>query len=679
MAINSEIKMTMSLVTSGVTTALQKLKSGISNFASASLQKLNALAKVVSTGLVVAFSAAARSALSYGKEIETLSKLAGTSIEDFQKLAYGAKTVGVESDKLADIYKDVQDKVGDFLETGGGPMVDYFENIAPLIQQQKEDFIGLSGPEALQKYVSGLEEAGVGGETMTFYMEAIASDATQLLPLLADGGRAFTQLGIDAVNGGAVMSQATADNLKAAQDKIDQFKLQAVIKVGELIGGAGDGAALKKLGAQFMQMMANVGGWLTNAFLGSAQVLTQALVASVVVAGDRLKQGFKAAGLVLMQAIAPPVNAIIEAWNLLTGGKLKGIDVSKVTADLNDVLYEQQKTFGEVFDSVGDAFGDWTIDVSLQLDFWKKIAAEQGIILKTAEDVARFRKEQSDDAGTGADYESQISREKKNQLDLAEALASGDYDAIQAAKDKIQLEKEISDMVKKTGVDRDKARDLIEKQNAQLQKMKSLEAALYQARIDGDTKTERALQLQIDLHKEALSLMGQLGTSYTNAYEIAKDIAELEWGPDLDNSGNVTKWEQDRYDARKKLIQEMQKEDAHNEKMKDFHNNNMIPNAKERIKKQKEFNDKLTTAEAVNKRVEKAANRVLGVAVDTTSELGRTNVQAENLAATLNGIAGKSPITVQVRAEVGDFADSLKPLLNQQITHLASIDRSLQC
>ena len=54
MAISSEIKMTMSLVTSGVTTALQKLKSGISNFASAGMQKLNALAKVVSTGLVVA-------------------------------------------------------------------------------------------------------------------------------------------------------------------------------------------------------------------------------------------------------------------------------------------------------------------------------------------------------------------------------------------------------------------------------------------------------------------------------------------------------------------------------------------------------------------------------------------------------------------------------------------------
>ena len=136
----NEIKMTMSLVTSGVTTKLQNLKSAIGKFATAGMQKLNMLAKVVSTGLVVAFSAAARSALAYGKEIGTLSKLAGTNIEDFQKLAYGAKTVGVESDKLADIYKDVQDKVGDFLETGGGPMVDYFENIAPLIGQQKEDF-----------------------------------------------------------------------------------------------------------------------------------------------------------------------------------------------------------------------------------------------------------------------------------------------------------------------------------------------------------------------------------------------------------------------------------------------------------------------------------------------------------------------------------------------------------
>ena len=675
----NEIKMTMSLVTSGVTTKLQNLKSAIGKFATAGMQKLNMLAKAVSTGLVVAFSAAARSALAYGKEIGTLSKLAGTNIEEFQKLAYGAKTVGVESDKLADIYKDVQDKVGDFLETGGGPMVDYFENIAPLIGQQKEDFKDLSGPEALQKYVDGLEKAGVSGETMTFYMEAIASDSTKLLPLLADGGRAFTQLGVDAVNGGAVMSQATADNLKKAQDRIDKFKLQAVIKVGELIGGAGDGAALKKLGAQFMEMMAKVGGWLTNAFLGSAQILTQTLVAAVVVVGDKLKQGFQAAGLVLMQAVAPAVNSIIDAWNLLTGGKLKGIDVSKVTADLNSVLYDQQRTFTEVFDSVGSAFGDWTIDVSEQLDFWKKIAAEQGIILKNAEDVARFRKEQSEDAGTGAGYESQISREKQLQLELAEAQASGDYDAIQTAKENIALEKEVSDMVKKTGVGREKALDLINKANAQRGKMKGIEAAILQARIDGDYKTERALTLQVELHEEALRLMEELGTSYTGAYQTALEIAQLEWGPDLDNSGNVTKWEQDRYDARQKLIKEMQKEDAHNEKMKDFHTNNMIPNAKERVAAQEKFNRKLTTAEDVNKRVEKAASRVLGVAVDTTSELGRSNAQANQLKKTLNGIAAGQPVTLKVQAEVGSFADSLKPLLQTQITHLASIDASLKC
>lgn len=675
----NEIKMTMSLVTSGVTTKLETLKSAIGRFATAGMDKLNQLVKVVSTGLVVAFAAAARGALAYGKEIGTLSKLAGTNTEEFQKLAYGAKTVGIESDKLADIYKDVQDKVGDFLETGGGPMVDYFENIAPLIGQQKEDFIGLSGPEALQKYVDGLEQAGVQGETMTFYMEAIASDATALLPLLADGGRAFAQLGNDAVAGGAVMSQATIDNLKKAQDRIDQFKLQAVIKVGEIIGGAGDGAALKQLGAQFMGMMAQVGGWMTNAFLGSAQVLVQALVAGVVVVGDKLTQGFKAAGLVLMQAVAPAVNAIIDAWNKLTGGKLKGIDVSKVTSDLNGVLYEQQKTFTEVFDSVGSVFGDWTIDVSEQLDYWKKIAAEQGVILKTAEDVARFRKQQADDAGTGADYESQISREKQLQLDLQEALSSGDYDAIQSAKDAIELEKEVAEMVKQTGASRDYALDLINRKNAQRQKMQGIEAAIIQARIDGDYKTERALTLQVELHEEALKLMGELGTSYTGAYETALKLAQLEWGPDLDNSGNVTKWEQDRYDARQKLIKEMQKEDYHNEKMEDFHNNNMIPNAEERIEAQKKFNDKLTTAEDVNKRVEAAANRVLGVAVDTTSELGRTNVQADQLKKTLNGIAGGSPITLKVQAEVGNFTDSLKPLLQTQISHLASIDASLKC
>lgn len=67
------------------------------------------------------------------KEIRNLSAVAGTGVEDFQRMAFAAKGFGVEQDKVSDILKDVSDKVGDFLSTGGGEMADFFEKVAPLV------------------------------------------------------------------------------------------------------------------------------------------------------------------------------------------------------------------------------------------------------------------------------------------------------------------------------------------------------------------------------------------------------------------------------------------------------------------------------------------------------------------------------------------------------------------
>ena len=126
------------------------------------------------------------------REIERQAQISNASADAFQTMAYGARTVGIEQDKLSDILKDVNDRVGDFLSTGGGPMKDFFEQIAPKVGVTADQFARLSGPEALQLYVSSLEKAGVSQQEMTFYLEAMASDTTALIPLLANGvsGRA---------------------------------------------------------------------------------------------------------------------------------------------------------------------------------------------------------------------------------------------------------------------------------------------------------------------------------------------------------------------------------------------------------------------------------------------------------------------------------------------------------
>ena len=183
-----------------------------------------------------------KEALQSAREVEKLAQVANAGIEEFQRAAFAAKSVGFESEKLADIYKDVNDKVGDFIATGGGAMADFFENIAPKVDVTAEQFEKLSGPEALQLYVSSLERAGVSQQQMTFYMEALASDATALLPLLRDNGKAMGDFAKQADELGIVMSseeiakaKEVAHNLGLLNAKVEALQNKKLLENADAI------------------------------------------------------------------------------------------------------------------------------------------------------------------------------------------------------------------------------------------------------------------------------------------------------------------------------------------------------------------------------------------------------------------------------------------------------------
>ncbi|WP_164870805.1 hypothetical protein [Mesobaculum littorinae] len=168
-------------------------------------KQLAGLGSVVATALGGVTLATARTA----NEVTKLAQLSNATPQAFQRMAAGAKTVGIEQDKLSDILKDTNDRIGDFLQTGGGEMADFFEKIAPRVGVTADQFSRLSGPEALQLYVSSLEKAGVNQQEMTFYMESLADEATALLPLLANGGVEMERLGARAQSLGTVMDERT--------------------------------------------------------------------------------------------------------------------------------------------------------------------------------------------------------------------------------------------------------------------------------------------------------------------------------------------------------------------------------------------------------------------------------------------------------------------------------------
>lgn len=202
------------------TTRLDKFKTSITNLAAESKLYFAGVAgaAVGATGALVALAVQTANTAA---EIERLSYLSGATTTEFQEFAVGAKAMGIEMDKLSDIFKDVQDRVGDFITTGGGELSDFFTEIATKTEGSAEGALKLaksmrelSGPEALQLYVSKLEEAGVSQSEMVFFMESVADEATALIPLLENGGEGFRLWAEAARNAGAIMDDET---LAAAQ------------------------------------------------------------------------------------------------------------------------------------------------------------------------------------------------------------------------------------------------------------------------------------------------------------------------------------------------------------------------------------------------------------------------------------------------------------------------------
>ncbi|WP_162626611.1 hypothetical protein [Acinetobacter sp. CFCC 10889] len=153
-------------------------------------------------------------------ELDAFAKLANSSVSQFQYFSKGAASAGIEMEQFADQMKDMQDRIGDFQQSGGGPLADFFENIAPLIGVTIQQFQKLSGPEAMQLFYDSLVKVGATKNDIKFYMEGIISDSSKLIPLLENGGAGFKRFGDNALAAGSIMSTDVVNGLSEANKNL---------------------------------------------------------------------------------------------------------------------------------------------------------------------------------------------------------------------------------------------------------------------------------------------------------------------------------------------------------------------------------------------------------------------------------------------------------------------------
>lgn len=324
------------------------------------LQTVGKAAGVAVTAVAGATAALVASQVQLANTLTQQAQVANAGVQEFQRYAIAADVVGISQEKLSDQLKDFNEKVGEFQQTGGGGMKDFFENIAPQIGLTADAFRDLSGPQALQLYYDSLEKAGLSQEQMSFYLESMASDTTALIPLLRDGGAGFKLLGDQAEQAGAIIGKNTlnsVDQLNAAIFISEQatagFKNQIAEGLLPVLAGLatefGDVTADGYIAAEMGETLGNVVKGISAAAFGAYaafQLFGKGIAA--------LAAGFSAAGVEASDLLLGPLAPAV------IGAKVaKNFDAFKGAMDVGIAdLQQSLAKYSEVASGIWDAGTD---------------------------------------------------------------------------------------------------------------------------------------------------------------------------------------------------------------------------------------------------------------------------------------------------------------------------------
>lgn len=312
-----------------------------------------------SSAAVAASAAIAVSTINTATEITKLSRLSNTSAQEFQRFTAGTKLLGIENEKVADVLKDTSDRIGDFLQSGAGPLADFFENIAPKVGVTAEQFRNLSGADGLKLYVKSLEEANVSQNELTFFMEALSGQSTELLPLLRNDAKAMEAFADEAERTGKILSDETLASAQELQltfklftQDTEAFKLQIGAKLlptlQDLAGVFGDVAVEGSFASEIGDGIAKSLKAVTSVAVGAytaVKLLAKGL-ATIAAASD-------AAGITAIDRAVPGLVFFKIAKNI---DAVKGA-LSIGFEDIGDEAEKAASLINKIFDAGNDGNG----------------------------------------------------------------------------------------------------------------------------------------------------------------------------------------------------------------------------------------------------------------------------------------------------------------------------------
>lgn len=231
------------------------------------------------------------------RDLKIASQAFNVGTESLQVWQMAGQQFNLEADKVRDIMKDVQDKLGDLSITEGGEAKDLFEKLNLDIREFKR----LKPDQALLKIAEALDQSKLTHSEKIFLLESLANDATLLMPLLDDNAKALREMQVLAKDSGTLMSDKDINTLMQAQQQFKQMgmywkgvKTEFSVAIADIWVKSGVGEVLKdwmRIGIAFAKWkMESVEfrSWL-KAFPGDLKSGTKKLITFVREVGDLIE------------------------------------------------------------------------------------------------------------------------------------------------------------------------------------------------------------------------------------------------------------------------------------------------------------------------------------------------------------------------------------------------------
>lgn len=266
-SLNSKVKKFSSVVSKETKKVQNSFKSTFANISS--FAKSSGFLGILSGGALLAFT---KHVAQNSKELKVWSQTLGIAEDKLAGVQFAFQEVGFGAEKTTDILKDVNDKVGDFLATGGGEAANIFKRLGLTRESvESRDAIGII--EAIQ---AKIEELNVPIKEQTFIWEALANDLSKASPLLKNNAELLKKLGKEAQ--GVLLGKEARENFTALDKNVRRLA-QSYSAVGAkvlnvflpginagIVALESFGNALNKLidSVRFADLGKIIGGWLAD-------------------------------------------------------------------------------------------------------------------------------------------------------------------------------------------------------------------------------------------------------------------------------------------------------------------------------------------------------------------------------------------------------------------------------